>query len=271
MWMLNGVETNTISVMDRGLMLGDGCFTTLQIRDSALQLWPYHWQRLVECCQRLQLLLPAQDVLVSHLKTMATGHHLACAKVVLTRGSGGRGYSSHGCNQQSELLTIQPFPEHYLQWRQQGVKLGVCQQRLGSSSMLAGLKTLNRLEQVLLKDEIERSGWPEAIVLNEGGYVIEGVTANLFWRRDCVLYTPDLSRCGVRGVMRAWVMEQMAALGLRIEVVAEPLSSMMKADEVFITNALMEVVPVTGINDAEYPDHALARQLQGLLATSPVT
>lgn len=271
MWMLNGVEANTISVMDRGLMLGDGCFTTLQIRDSALQLWPYHWQRLVECCQRLQLLLPAQDVLVSHLKTMATGHHLACAKVVLTRGSGGRGYSSHGCNQQSELLTIQPFPEHYLQWRQQGVKLGVCQQRLGSSSMLAGLKTLNRLEQVLLKDEIERSGWPEAIVLNEDGVVIECVTANLFWRRDCVLYTPDLSRCGVRGVMRAWVMEQMAALGLRVEVVAEPLSSMMKADEVFITNALMEVVPVTGINDAEYPDHALARQLQVLLATSPVT
>lgn len=271
MWMLNGVEANTISVMDRGLMLGDGCFTTLQIRDSALQLWPYHWRRLVECCQRLQISLPSEDSLVSRLMKLADGQHLVCGKVVLTRGIGGRGYSPLGCHQLNELLTIQPFPEHYLQWRQQGVKLGVCQQRLGSSSMLAGLKTLNRLEQVLLKAEIEQSGWPEAIVLNEGGSVIEGVTANLFWRRDCVLYTPDLSRCGVRGVMRAWVMEQMAALGLRIEVVAEPLSSMMKADEVFITNALMEVVPVTGINDAEYPDHALARQLQGLLATSPVT
>lgn len=266
MWMLNGNAASQIPINDRGLMLGDGFFTTIQVREGHLQLWPEHWSRIEECCQRLRLPLPHEEGLLTRLHGMASDQSRACIKLVLTRGSGGRGYSPLGCDQPNEMVGVFPFPLHYLTWRQQGVALGICKQRLGSSPMLAGLKTLNRLEQVLLKAELDESGLDEAVVLNTAGQVIEAVTANLFWRRDCVLYTPDLSLMGVRGVMRAWVLKQVARLGYDHAVVQAPLSSLLQADEVFMTNALMEVVPVTGIDDVEYPDHAFARQLQSLLA-----
>ncbi|MGL4207046.1 MAG: aminotransferase class IV, partial [Aeromonadaceae bacterium] len=110
----------------------------------------------------------------------------------------------------------------------------------------------------------EARGLPEAVVLDGSGDVVECVTANLFWCRDSVVYTPALAHSGVAGVMRAWVLSQLSQLGVSCREVTAPLHELLSADEVFITNALMEVVPVCGIEDVIYTNHSLARRLQTL-------
>ena len=145
---------------------------------------------------------------------------------------------------------------------QTGIPLAICQGRLGDTPLLAGLKTLNRLEQVLLKAELEARDALEGLVLDRAENIVEAVTANVFWRQDSVVYTPALSTCGVTGVMRGWILRQLQQWGIVCHQVQAGLAALKTADELFLSNALMEVVPVTGIEDVTYQDHSLARQLQ---------
>lgn len=262
MVLVNGQESDCIVVHDRGFTLADGFFSTVQIRDGALLLWPYHAARLRESAQRLGF--PELDLasVQQRAARLAAGQTMACLRIQFTRGSGGRGYSPAGTGVPTEVLSLHPYPAHYADWRHSGIPLGICQGRIGQAPMLAGLKTLNRLEQVLLKAELDRRQWAEALVLDADDYLVECVTANLFWRHNSVVYTPDLQCAGVAGVMRQWVMDQLAEQGIACQTVRSRLSALYDADEVFISNALMEVVPVNGIEDVSYSDHALARRLQ---------
>lgn len=267
MW-INGQPAERVSAQDRGLTLGDGFFTSVQVRDGEPLLWPWHRQRLLECQQRLLFApLPLLE-LEQQVREAACGQDRAVIKLILTRGQGSRGYGIQGCGQPTRIVASHPYPVDYLRWQREGIRLGVCEQRLGHSPLLAGLKSLNRLEQVLLKAELERQSWPEALVRDEQGWVVETVTANVFWRQDSVVYTPRLDKAGVAGVMRAWVLQQLGEWGFRLEQVEAPLASLEQADEVWITNALMEIVPVTGIMHVNYEQDEVARRLQAAFAAA---
>ena len=114
------------------------------------------------------------------------------------------------------FFPVAPFPEQYTRWRQEGINLLVCHQRIGETPMLAGLKTLNRLEQVMLKSELVSRDAVEGIVLNSRGFLIEGVSANLFWRRGKTVFTPDLARGGVDGIMRRQVMAMLKQMSIEL-------------------------------------------------------
>lgn len=268
MILVNGSPATTISVLDRGLTLGDGLFTTLHLRNQQPQLWNYHIERIQNGCARLKLSLPDFDSLYQQccLLARSVDDTNACGKIILTRGSGGRGYSPRGCNTPSIIVSIHPYPANYHDWQQQGICLGIAEQRLGWQPMLAGIKTLNRLEQVLLKEELDDKGLAEAVVLDWQGNVVEAVTANLFWRKNEQIFTPDLKQSGVYGVMRAFVIQQLTNWQYVVESVSSGLDTLLDADEVWMTNALMGIVPVTGIRDVKYQDHRFAQRLQNALA-----
>ena len=264
MWLINGSAGNQLAVSDRAVSFGDGCFTTLQLRKGRPLLWEYHAERLITTSRALLLKAPDLALIHQELCDLASlqGAEQLCGKVVLTRGSGARGYSLQGCEHPTRIVSIHDYPAVYVSWQHEGIVLAVCHGRIGHSSLLAGLKTLNRLEQVLLKAELEQRGACEGVVLDKRGIVVEGVTANLFWRHDSVVYTPDLQGTGIKGVMRAWVMATLAKFGIECREVQAGLPELMGADELFMTNALMEIVPVRGIEDVRYNDHSLARRLQ---------
>ena len=266
MLLVNGSSVTKVSAQDRGLTLGDGMFTTLHLKNHQPQLWKFHIQRLREGCARLKLPLPDLDSLYEQCCQLAAGDDEACGKIIITRGSGGRGYSPQGCQSPTIIVSSHPYPVHYHVWQQQGICLGVAEQRLGWQPMLAGLKTLNRLEQVLLKDELDSRGIAEAVVLDWQGNVVEAVTANLFWRKNNRFFTPDFQQSGVCGVMRAFVIQQLADWQYVVESVSSELDILLDADEVWMTNALMGIVPVTGIKDVKYEDHRFAKRLQNALA-----
>ncbi|WP_038149146.1 aminodeoxychorismate lyase [Tolumonas lignilytica] len=269
MILVNGSTSSTISVQDRGLTLGDGHFTTLLLKQQRPQLWHLHIQRIQQACARLKLLPPDFDTLYEQCCQLAASvdTEYACGKIIMTRGVGGRGYSPQGCHSPSIIVSAHPYPIHYLEWQRQGIILDVAEQRVGWQPILAGLKTLNRLEQILLKDELDHKGLAEAVVLDWQGNVVEAVTANLFWRKEEKVYTPDLQQTGVCGVMRAFVMQQLMDWQYPAELVSVGLDSLLNADEIWITNALMGVVPVIGIKEVKYEDHRFAKRLQSALAT----
>jgi 4-amino-4-deoxychorismate lyase len=178
MLLVNGSSATTVSAQDRGLTLGDGLFTTLYLKHHQPTLWSYHVARLREGCARLRLPLPDFDLLYEQCCQLATDYDEACGKIIITRGTGGRGYSPQGCNTPTIMVSAHPYPIHYHDWQLSGIQLEIAEQRLGCQPMLAGLKTLNRLEQVLLKNELDERGIPEAIVLDWQDHVVEAVTAN---------------------------------------------------------------------------------------------
>jgi 4-amino-4-deoxychorismate lyase len=266
MLLVNNSPSELVSAQDRGLTLGDGLFTTLHLKNHRPVLWQYHVARLQEGCARLKLPLPDLALLHEQCCQLAKNYDEACGKIIITRGSGGRGYSPQGCNSPTVIVSAHPYPIHYHNWQFDGINLDVAEQRLGCQPMLAGLKTLNRLEQVLLKNELDERGIPEAIVLDWQDHVVEAVTANIFWRKDAQIFTPDLKLAGVCGVMRAFTIHQLNNWQYDVKLVSTGLPELLDADEVWITNALMGVVPVTGIRNVKYQDHRFAKQLQNALA-----
>ncbi|MDO6705748.1 aminodeoxychorismate lyase [Photobacterium sp. 1_MG-2023] len=252
---INGVETDKMSVADRAFQYGDGCFTTILVEQGAPRLWSQHLTRLKLSLQKLNIAAPEWSHITETVMSLAQGYpHKGVIKVFVSRGAGGRGYSPAGCQNTQVVVSDFPWPAHYAQWQQEGIELGVCRQRLGLSPMLAGLKHANRLEQVLLKQEIDANGWLDAVVLDANGDVAETCASNIFWRKGNTLYTPELSLAGVHGLMRAHVCELAAALGFCLEYVKSTLDDLLCADEVFITNALMALVPVTKIQHKTYQE-----------------
>jgi 4-amino-4-deoxychorismate lyase len=191
----------------------------------------------------------------------------AVIKIILTRGSGGRGYSSKGCTLPLRILSSHDFPEFYKQWQDDGIKVILCRQQLAINPQLAGLKTLNRLEQVLIKHELEQQQAVEGIVCDTKGLVTEACTANVFIYLDNRWLTPKLDGCGVAGVKRRQVMESAAQAGITICEAEITVDELLNAQAVCLTNALIGIVPVKQFQSHIYPQSSfsLIRRLQSML------
>ena len=255
---VNGCEQQLLAITDRATQYGDGCFTTMLVEHQQVQLWSLHLTRLKVSLARLAITAPNWQQVYTDVIALALKYpHKGGIKILISRGSGGRGYNPTGCNDTQVIITHFEWPLHYQQWQQQGIVLGVCQQRMGNSPMLAGMKHLNRLEQVLLKQEIEQAGWVDAIALDGDDRVIETTVANLFWRKGNTVYTPALQRAGVAGVMRQHVLDMLYKLNCDYQVGDFDLAAVFAADEVFITNALMALVPINQIQTTQYSEHTM--------------
>jgi 4-amino-4-deoxychorismate lyase len=259
---INGVPCDQISASERTVSYGDGCFTTIRVQHRKPLLWSQHIKRLKQSVHRLRLPEPDWGGLDRQIKNLAdTVDDFCVLKVALTRGQGGRGYSPHSTHSPLVIVTQSDFPNHYHQWSKQGIVIGDAEQRLSISPMLAGLKHSNRLEQVLLKQEIEKQQWDEAIVLDANDYLAEGVTANLFWQINDQLFTPRLAKSGVWGLMRQQVCNWASDTGISMHYVDAPLTALENATAIFFTNALMGVVPVRAYGIRHFSDFTTAQAI----------
>jgi 4-amino-4-deoxychorismate lyase len=253
MYWINGSQGDLLSASDRGMQFGDGCFTTAAVIDGRIQSLAAHLARLQHASQRLMLPDCQWDILQDEMQNAADGQRRAVLKVILTRGSGGRGYSTQGCHLATRLLTINPYPQHYAQWRQQGIALQLSPVTLGKNPLLAGIKHLNRLEQVLIRHHLDQQTTAqEALVTDSDGVLVECCAANLFWRKGRQVYTPDLSFCGVNGIMRQRILHLLQDSDYQVHVVRESPEVLANADEVLICNSLMPLIPVSKVQDWQY-------------------
>lgn len=268
--LINGIEAEHINALDRGLSYGDGLFSTIKIEYGQVQLWPFHLQRLQLGAQKL--FFPALDWAclsgeVQQVAETLKGDKASVIKVIITRGSGGRGYSSQGCESPLRIISTGVFPEIYFQWQKQGIELILCASILSSNPMLAGLKTLNRLEQVIIKKELESKQAVEGIVCNEAGNIIECCGANIFIFIKNQWLTPKLDQSGVAGVQRRNILECAILSGIKIVETKIDKDQLLRADAICISNALIGVVAVKKIQDRVFNKRELAqcKVLQSLI------
>lgn len=259
--LVNGAPGGAASALDRGLTYGDGLFETIAARDGLLEFWDRHERRLLSGLARLGIPAPDPELLRVEALGLLNGRSPAVIKIVVTRGEGGRGYAPPGSATPTRIISRHPFPEWPAAWAEHGVKVRWCETRLSRNPALAGIKHLNRLEQVLARREWDDPGIAEGLMLDTGDRVVEATARNLFLVRDGALLTPSLMNCGVAGVMRAVIMERAERLGISVSETALCKDDVESADEVFLTNSLCGVWPVRRIGGVVLEPGPVTRRL----------
>lgn len=259
--LINGKPGETVSALDRGFQYGDGIFETLAVVNGAPLLWDRHVQRLFRGATRLGIGAPSESLLRSEAEQVCRGAVRAVLKIILTRGVSGRGYAPVADAAPTRAVGLSPWPDYPSAYRTHGVTVQFCRTMIARNSALAGIKHLNRLEQVLARAELG-ADCNEGLMLDEHGHVIEGTMANVFVVSRSLLLTPDLSHCGVEGILRGVVFERAAALSLACRVTALKREDILGADEVFLTNSLIGLWPVRRIESREYPVGNVTKRIQ---------
>ncbi|HWV09494.1 MAG TPA: aminodeoxychorismate lyase [Pseudomonas sp.] len=260
---VDGRPAELLSVTDRGLAYGDGLFETIAVSRGKPTLLDRHMARLLAGCVRLNLPLDA-DLVRDELLRFSAALGEGVAKLIVTRGDGQRGYAPPQPTVARRILQGSGKPAYPASHAERGIRLFPCATRLSEQPLLAGLKHLNRLEQVLARAEWSDSEHAEGLMCSLSGLVVEGVFSNLFLVRDGRLSTPDLSGYGVAGVMRAELLAQAAALGIDTEVRGITLDELLAADEVFLCNSVYGVWPVRALQAHDWPVGPLTRKLQAI-------
>lgn len=264
--LVNGASGNTISIRDRGFLYGDGVFRTLLVDHGRPQYWPLHYRKLQQDCAFLGIACPDFACLSAELAGLLTGHPDAVFKLIVTRGESARGYAPAPDAVPSHIWDVSPLPEYPESWAVQGVTLHLCSLRLGRQPRLAGIKHLNRLENVLAAAEFAGGGAAEGLLLDAGGLVIEGTRSNVFLISAGRLITPDLSRCGVAGVQRDRVIAYAGRVGMPVEVRDVELDELRASDELFLTNSVFGIWPVARFERQHRADFSYAFQIRAALA-----
>lgn len=231
---------------DRGFVYGDGLFETMRVANRRIPLLDRHLERLGAGCLRLGIPAPSTASLAHRARTAAATIDDGVVKLLLTRGSGGRGYRPPEAPCARIVVSQHTAPILPRTWYREGVRVRICETRIGRSPATAGLKHLGRIEQVLASAELTEDE-TEGLMLDEHHHVIEGTRCNVFLYLSGVLVTPRLDMSGVAGVMRALVQEY----AQRIDVVCQErtveLDDLRQASEILLTNAVLGVLPVTRI------------------------
>lgn len=263
--LVNGHESESLPVFDRGLLYGDGLFETMPLRNGEPLLWDRHIQRLGEGCLRLGLPVPEPALLREELARIAGTEARAVAKIILTRGTAGRGYWADPINTTTRIMQHLPWPEYPDTAGTVGVDVRWCTTRLACQPLLAGIKHLNRLEQVLARAEW-KDDYAEGLVCDTNGLVIEGTMTNLFLvLADGTVVTPDLSQSGVAGVMRAQVLDCVASAGMNGLIQRVTADMIESAHELFLTNSLIGIWPIRRIEARHYVVGKTTQTLQAAL------
>ncbi len=250
--LINGDSATTISAFDRGLQYGDGLFETIAIADVRPCLWDRHYQRLQAGGRRLGIAIPAAATLIKEIQQEIGSNDRGVIKITITRGEATRGYRPDPEIPVTRIVHFSPWPDYPADANSLGVSVRVCGARLGSNPALAGIKHLNRLEQILARSEWNDPGISEGLMLDADNQVIEGTMSNIFMLKDGRMHTPDLTECGVEGVMRGLVLDVAAELGKAVSIRRLELSELLEADALFLTNSLIGIWPVRDIDGKSF-------------------
>ena len=259
-------DNAAVDPADRGLAYGDGLFETMAMRRGRALRLDLHLDRLAEGCERLAIDPPDRAELIDRISDAAArasdGH--GTLKLILTRGTGPRGYAPPPDAETTVLIQIAPAgPEPASE-----ISVVTLETRLGENVKLAGIKHLCRLEQVLGRLELNTSGADEGLMLSTSGHVIGGTSRNLFAAIDGRLVTPDVTRAGVAGVMRRVVLKLAAQLGIATEVRPVLPAEIGRADELFMTNALVGIQSVSRVDDHNLASRFIATRLRESFASN---
>ncbi len=252
MILVNGHPAESVSALDRGLAYGDGVFRTLRTHAGAPLWWRDHAAKLAADCAALGLDCPDETLLRAEVGQVARSGE-GVVKIILTRGAGMRGYAPPADQPGTRIAMASPLPPHAQPDAPIDLRARWCTLRLARQPRLAGVKHLNRLENVLARAEWSDPAIAEGLLCDDSGAVIGGVMSNVFWVRDGELFTPDLSQCGVAGVARTRLLRAAERRGIPTHIGRLPPAAILAADEVMICNSVIGVRRMARLDDTIWP------------------
>lgn len=258
--MLSDTINPILTLADRGLCYGDGLFETILIKQQRLINAPRHWQRLQTGCERLAIEFSNWQDLQQRAQTIAATCDSGVLKIILTRGVAGRGYQPANPHTPNRFLSLHTLPNYPDDYAKQGIHLGLCSFPLARQPLLAGIKHLNRLEQVLASQTVDFSRYPEALLQDQLANIIGGTRSNLFFLRQGKWHTPSVEQAGIAGTVRAAILAMMDC-----DVGEYSLRDLQQAEQAFVCNSIIGCWPITRFNDTRYPIGPATRELQQLL------
>ncbi|MCC4274631.1 aminodeoxychorismate lyase [Marinomonas communis] len=257
-WFRNFLPDTNVSLSDRGLAYGDGLFETLSVLHGDVVNLATHQTRLKRGCNRLNFSVDDHlwQKIWLFVGQKAQEYPDSGLKIILTRGSGGRGYLPPDTPNFEFILGVFEKP-NYAAMHQVGVSLTTSPINASINRSLAGLKHLNRLENVMAKSCLPASYY-EAVLVDANGFIIECIQSNLFWFYKGRLRTAALMTSGVQGSLRSRIL---AGFDGCIEIGRYTLEDLMLADEIFVCNAMSQIMPVVRFNDKTFPIGPMTKQL----------
>ncbi len=256
---INGIEAQHLSVMDRGLHYGDGLFETIAFRNGKLEFWSEHLKRMERGAEVLGITFPGENEFLQDVKNLVKPcpDENYAIKLLLTRGTGERGY--HQAKQANVTRAV--ITSGLSVRARQTAKVCLCKHPVSINSVLAGIKHLNRLDNVLARREWDNE-FDEGFMFDTHGNLIEGTMSNVFGIKNNVLYTPGLDQCGVNGIVREQVLMIAKEKGIKTNIKNMSIDDIGAMDEIFITNSIIGLWPVSCVGEVEYSVGDMTRNLE---------
>ena len=245
---------------DRGLHYGDGLFETLLIHQGNVRYWQEHYARLYASCERLKIPCPQQSWLERALQPYVDSAESLIVKIIITRGTGGRGLSLSDKTQPNVYIFKYPVELSHIN---QPIRVTISEVTLSKSPLLAGIKHLNRLFYVLATQQLQsENNFDEALLLDSEGYLVEAIVHNLFFISNDITYTPDLTASGVDGIMRNLVLKKLKELDKPVKIGHYTPEQLFQADECFLCNSVQGIRPITLVKKQRFDPGPVTRLLQ---------
>ena len=255
---------HAVSVEERGLAYGHGVFETMALQDGRIRFLDDHLARLKLGCERLAISPPNPQVVRDDLERLTLGAASGVVKLIVTRGAGGRGYRAPDSASPTRVAMLYPGTPR----ESREIAVRWCATRLARNAQLAGIKHLNRLEQVLAQGEWNDASIAEGLMLDTEGELICATSSNLFFVSDGILVTPDLRFSGVNGVMRLHVLKAAHRMGVAVEERALWPEDIRAATEVFVTNAVRGIRAVIALESQQWSVGPVTNRLMRTLETA---
>lgn len=263
--LINGIATDYLNINDRAIHYGDGIFETILCHDNKLYYWQKHFQRLQMSANKLDVCCPQEDVLLKNIAKLlvandASSERAYAIKIILTRGLGERGYAVTKNTMSNCLLFLSTVEKSYsslLSAQLLSGNLYLCKHQVSINESLAGIKHLNRLENVLARNEWANNNYIDGLMLNANGQLIEGTMSNLFMIKGDQLITPSLKLSGVCGIMRDVIIESARVNKIDVTIKDINFDEIIDMDTMFISNSLIGMKSVVEFNGRRFDENAI--------------
>jgi branched-chain amino acid aminotransferase len=245
-----------VSVFDHGFLYGDGVYETLRAYDGVLFKINEHIERLFHSASLIKLKLPKtrEEIGKAAYETLqANKLKEAYVRITVSRGAGPIGLDPRLCPKPTFVIIANPFKGYPPSYYKKGVKVAVVNTRRNFKGALdPQIKSLNFLNNVLAKTEAIARRAYEAVMLNYRGYVAEGTISNIFFVKDKVICTPSVEVGILDGITRRIIIDIAKEIGFKVKEGRFRPDEIYEADEVFISNTTMEVMPVKEFDDVKF-------------------
>lgn len=268
MILVDGKRCATVSALDRGFNYGDGVFRTMRAGARRVLCWPRHYAKLAGDCGSIGIECPTEDLLLHDIDRVLRNQAPGVVKIVVSRGQGGRGYGPSEVSTPLRVVARFQLPPPRNDCDDEGVQARWCATRLGFQPALAGVKHLNRLDNVLARREWSEPQIAEGLMLDHAGQVIEGTMSNLFILEADRLVTPRLDGCGVAGVQRDRLIALAGRLGIPCAIDALTPERVIDADQVYLLNSVIGLWWVSRLEARTWKRHQETAGLIRALAES---